>query len=150
MYNIDETDSKIIKLLEEDAWQTSEVQAKQLSVSSATVRRRLKLLVKNGVIRAVAVTQPDRVDRSLCAIIALNVSHQSIDGVMQTLTSQPETKWVASTTGRFDILTLVEFNSTEELFQFVRGRLFPIEGVKDSETFVCLHIEKGKQILSLF
>ena len=40
MYDIDETDSKIIKLLEEDAWQTSEVLAKQLSVSSATVRLR--------------------------------------------------------------------------------------------------------------
>ncbi len=121
-----------------------------MSVSSATVRRRLKSLVKNGVIRAVAVTHPDRVDTSLCAIIALNVSHQSIDEVMQALSSQPETKWVATTTGRFDILILVEFNSTEELFQFIRGRLFPIEGVKDSETFVCLHVEKGRQILSLF
>ncbi len=129
MYELDETDSKIIQLLEEDALQTSEALAKPLGVSSATVRRRLKLLVKNGVIRAVAIAQPDRVDTSLCAIIALNVSHQSIDEVMQTLASQPEVKWVAATTGRVDILTLVEFNSTEELFQFVKGRLFPIEGV---------------------
>ncbi len=150
MYNIDETDKKIIKLLEEDAWQTSEALARPLGVSSATVRRRLKLLVKNGVIRAVAITQPDRVYTRLNAIIALNVTHQSIDEVMQALASRPEVKWVAATTGRFDILTLVEFNSTEELFQFVRGRLFPIEGVKDSETFVCLHVEKGRQILSLF
>ena len=150
MYNIDETDSKIIKLLEEDAWQTSEALAKPIGVSSATVRRRLKLLVKNGVIRAVAVTHPDRVNPRLNAIIALNVSHQSIDEVMQALASQPEAKWVATTTGRFDILALVEFNSTEELFEYVRGKLFRMEGIKDSETFVCLHVEKGRQILSLF
>ena len=87
MYELDEIDSKIIKLLEENAWQTSEVLAKQLGVSSATVRRRMKLLVKNGVIRAVAITQPDRSDTGICAIIALNVSPQSIGEVMQALAS---------------------------------------------------------------
>ena len=149
MYNLDKTDKQLIKLLEENAWQTSEAIARQLKVSSATVRRRQKQLVQNGVIRAVAITNPDRTNAGLCAIIALSVSHQDIDDVMQTLASQPEAKWVASTTGQFDILTLVEFNSTEELFQYVRSKLTQIEGIKDSETFVCLHVEKGKQLLGI-
>ena len=150
MYELDETDSKIIKLLEENAWQTSEALAKPLGVSSATVRRRLKQLVQNGVIRAVAITNPDRAEARLNAIIALNVSHQSIDEVMQALASQSEVKWVATTTGRFDILALVEFNSTEALFKYLRGKLLRIEGITDSETFVCLHVKKGKQVLNMF
>ena len=68
---------------------------------------------------------------------------------MQTLASQPEVQWVTTTTGRSDILALNEVNSTEELFEFVRGKLIPIEGIKDSETFVCLHVEKGSLLSSI-
>ena len=150
MYNIDELDSKIIKLLEEDAWQTSAALAKPLNVSSATVRRRLKQLTRNEVIRAVAVIQPDKVAARLNAVIALNVSHQSLNKVMKILANQPEVKWVAGTTGRFDVLALVEFESTEELSNFIQVELTQIEGIKDSETFICLHIDKRKQLPSLF
>ena len=69
MYNIDELDSKIIELLEENAWQTSEMLARSLNVSSATVRRRVKQLTRNDVIRAVAIIQPDKVAARLNAAI---------------------------------------------------------------------------------
>ena len=97
---------------------------------------------------AVAV-QVNTGDTRVEAMIALNVSHESLDSVLQALARQREAKWVASTTGRFDVLVLFEFNSTEELFQYVRSKLTRIEGIKDSETFVCLHVEKGKEILSI-
>ena len=148
MYNLDVKDKQLIKLLEQDAWQTSETLARPLNVSSATVRRRLKRLVQNGMLRAVAV-QVDTGDTRVEAMIALNVSHESLDNVLQALTRQREAKWVASTTGRLDVLVVFEFNSTEELFQYVRSKLTRIEGIKDSETFVCLHVEKGKEILSI-
>ncbi|MBI2287736.1 MAG: Lrp/AsnC ligand binding domain-containing protein, partial [Chloroflexi bacterium] len=92
----------------------------------------------------------DQDDRQIKAIIALNISYESIDNVMQTLAAQPETMWIASTTGRFDVFALVQFNSTEELSQYLRGRLTRIEGVKNSETFVCLYVEKGKQLVTVF
>ncbi|MBI2980495.1 MAG: Lrp/AsnC family transcriptional regulator, partial [Chloroflexi bacterium] len=136
-------------LLEQDAWQTSEALAKSLGVSPATVRRRRKLLLRNGVLCATAV-HLDQSDRQIKAIIGLNVSYESIDNVMQTLAAEPETMWVASTTGRFDVFVLVEFNSTEELSQYLRGKLTRIEGVKNSETFLCLYVEKGKQLVSVF
>ncbi|MDP3879158.1 MAG: Lrp/AsnC family transcriptional regulator [Dehalococcoidales bacterium] len=148
MYTIDETDEQLIKLLEQDAWQTSEALASPLNVSSATIRRRLKRLVQNGILRAVAV-HVDTTDTRVEAMVALNVTHGSLDSVIQALARHPEAKWVASTTGRFDVLTLFEFNSTEELFQYVRNTLILIDGIKDSETFVCLHVGKGKHILSI-
>ncbi|MBI2288032.1 MAG: Lrp/AsnC family transcriptional regulator [Chloroflexi bacterium] len=149
MYNIDERDRRLIKLLEQDAWQTSDTLAKSLGVSPATVRRRRQLLLRNGVLRATAV-HLDQSDRQIKAIIALNISYENIDNVMQTLAVQPEIMWIASTTGRFDVFVLVQFNSTEELSQYLRGRLTRIEGIKNSETFVCLYVEKGKQLVSVF
>ena len=144
MYNIDELDSKIIKLLKEDAWQTSAALARPLNVSSATVRRRLKQLTRNDVIRAVAIIQPGKVAKRLDAVLALNVLHQSVNEVMKILANQPEVKWVVSTTGRFDVLASVEFETTEELSRFIQIELAQIEGIKDSETFICLHIEERK------
>ena len=119
MYNIDELDSRLIKLLEENAWQTSTALARPLNVSSATVRRRLKQLTRNDVIRTVAIIQPDKVAARLNAVIALNISHQSLNEVMKILGNKQEVKWVASTTGRFDVLALVDFESTEELPGFM-------------------------------
>ena len=55
MDNIDEIDNKLIKLLEQDAWQRAETLAKILNISAATVRRRLRRLIKNGVLHAVAI-----------------------------------------------------------------------------------------------
>ncbi|MDP2730520.1 MAG: Lrp/AsnC family transcriptional regulator [Dehalococcoidales bacterium] len=150
MDNLDETNKQLIKLLHENAWQTSGALAKALNVSSATVRRRLKKLVQSGAIRAVAIANRDIIDsRSITTLIALNVSHENVDGVIQECVDHPETKWVASATGRFDILVLAEFASTEELSNYLQERLIKIEGVKDSETFVCLSVKKGRQILSI-
>ncbi|MBI3931528.1 MAG: Lrp/AsnC family transcriptional regulator [Chloroflexi bacterium] len=146
---MDERNKRLIKLLQENAWQSSEALAKVLKISSATVRRRLKQLVQSGAIRAVAITSPGITGARITTLIALNVSHENIDDVIHECVGHPETKWVASATGRFDVLVLAEFSSTEELSRYLQEKLIKIEGVKDSETFVCLRVEKGRQILSL-
>lgn len=61
---------------------------------------------------------------------------------MQMLVNRPEVEWVSTTTGRFDILALVWFPSTEELFRFLRSEITELEWVRDSETFICLHQER--------
>ncbi len=81
MTNIDEIDNKLINLLEQDAWQTSEALAKALNISSATVRRRLKRLVRSGAIHAVAISSPGIIGARITTMIALNVSHENIDAV---------------------------------------------------------------------
>ena len=48
-------DERLIQLLRENGRQSSNVLAKRLDVSSATVRRRIKNLVQSGVLRIVPV-----------------------------------------------------------------------------------------------
>ncbi len=149
MDKLDALDNKLIKLLEQNAWQRSETLAKVLNVSSTTIRRRLRRLIRNGILRAVAIADSGTVALPLTAVIALNIAHQDLNHVTETLAGLPEIIWCALTTGQFDVIALAQFHSTEELHKFLRGKLPMIKSIKESETFVCLHIEKGGYFLSI-
>jgi len=135
-------DMQLIQLLGKDARQSSEALASQLNVSSATVRRRVKKLIKSGVLRIVAVADPAKVGLPLAVVIALRVNPESSASVVNLLTSRPEIKWVSTTTGRFDLIALARFASTDELSEFVQTDLPKIGGIRNSETFVCLRVLK--------
>lgn len=142
MYKIDKTDAQLIQLLENNARQSSKALAKQLYISSPTVRRRLNRLIKNGILHFVAISNLRVTGFILTAMVALNVDHSCLDSVMNKLASRQEVKWVATTTGRFDVLVLVQFLSTEELSSFLTKELTKVEGVKGSETFICLVVSR--------
>ena len=141
---MDSLDEKLIELLRHDARPSSETLAKHLKVSPATVRRRIKRLIKKEVIRIVAVADPNKTGIPLAAIITFDVAHDKMESALELLASRPEIKWVCSTTGRFDIISLARFSSTEELAKFVQSELTKIDGLRDSETFICLDVKKGR------
>ena len=140
----DRLDERLINLLGQDARQSSEALAKQLDVSAATIRRRLKKLVKSGIIRTVAVVDPDKSGFPLTAIIAFDVAHDKLQSTAQMLSEKPEIKWVSTTTGRFDIIALARFQSTDQLSDFLQREVSTIEGLRDTETFICLHVNRGR------
>ncbi len=141
---VDSTDEQLIHLLQDDAHRSSEALAKQLKVSSATVRRRIEKLIHSGILRIAAIVDPSKVALPLTALIALNVMHKNLDPVMAEIAGRKEIKWVSTATGRFDILALALFHSTEELSDFMRKEITQIEGITETETFICLHVEKGR------
>jgi len=84
----------------------------------------------------------------LRAIIAFDVEHDKVRDVMDMISGKSEVKGLAATSARFDIIDLVWFNSTDELFQFIESEVSKMEGVRNTEMFICLHVEgvtaKGK------
>ena len=62
--NLDEIDLALLEILQKDAHFTSDELARQLHVSSATVRRRTSKLIREGVMRIVALTDPRKVGLS--------------------------------------------------------------------------------------
>ena len=142
----DSTTERLIQILMQDAWQSSLSLSKQLHLSPITVRRRIAKLLEKGIIRIVAVTNPPEGAPSFVAIIAIDVIQNKIKEVIQQLANRPEVVWCSPTTGRFDILTMVRFASNEDLYKFIQDELPTIEGIKDSETFICLHMKRGRYI----
>ena len=146
MATIDSLDRELIRLLEKDAEQTSGALAQFLKVSPSTVRRRIRKLAQMGVLRTTALVDPSMLGFSLTVIIALDVDHRKLESALQMLANRPEIIWVSSTSGRFGILAYGLFRSTNELWDFIQGQLDDIEGLKGTETFICLKVKKGRYV----
>lgn len=140
----DSIDKQLVKLLGQDARQDSKTLAKQLNLSAATVRRRLRELIRNKSLHIIGTVDPTRFGLTLAAVITLDVSHDKLESTMEWLANRPEVKWVSTTTGRFDIIVLARFPSTDSLSDFLTNQLARMEGVTNSETFICLDIRKGR------
>jgi len=140
---MDSVDKQIIEILRNDAKLSSKELAKQLNISSSTVRRRVKNLIDSGTLRIVAIPDPVKVGFPLTAVLAFDVSIEKIELAVQMLVTRPEVSWVSTTAGRFDIIALARFRSTDELSQFLQKDLLRMEGLKNTETFLCLHMEKS-------
>jgi len=142
MKSIDHIDEQLIHLVEGNARQSSQALARQLNVSSATIRRRLKRLIESEQLHIVAFRDPIKAGLPVAAIVGFNIDHALLDSAMQAICSCREVVLACTTTGRYDAFALARFSSNEEFSSFLRNKITKIEGVKDSETFVCLHIEK--------
>jgi DNA-binding Lrp family transcriptional regulator len=142
----DSIDEQIVRLLGQDARRNSITLAKQLKLSAATVRRRIRILIRSRLLHIVGVIDPKDFGSPLAAVIALDVSHDKIRSALERLISQPEIIWLSTATGRYDILGYGRFRSTDHLSEFIAKELPQMEGLKDSETVICLELVKGCKI----
>ena len=117
--------------------------ARQLNISRSTVRRRLRKLLRNEIVRIGVLVDPNKADLPLRAVIAFDIAHDKLDSTAELISSQPEVKWLSTTTGRFDVMAVALFRSTDELSEFVGKKLAILDGMKNSETFICLETKKG-------
>jgi len=147
---LDLLDQELIKLLAKDASQSNNVIAKKLKVTAATIRRRKNQLVKQDALRIIGVVNPKKIGYGVSVVVAFDVEIAKLDSAVKMLSNRPEVTWISTTTGRFDIISLIRLQSTDELSEFLRETTSNIEGLKNSETFVCLHNAKGGKYSLMF
>ncbi|MBI4186825.1 MAG: Lrp/AsnC family transcriptional regulator [Chloroflexi bacterium] len=140
---IDLLDRRVLDLMMQNAYQSNGALARQLGVNAATVRRRVKKLIQGGMARIIAVPDPRKLGTPLRALIAFDVANDSMDSVMTALSTRAEVKWLAATTGRFDVIASVWLPSTSELLSFMKEEVGKLEGIRNAEIFLCLRVQKG-------
>ena len=141
---VDALDEKLMQLLGQDASHSSDMLAKQLKLSAATVRRRMRKLLQSGVIRIIAVTDLNKIGYPIAAVVAFKVTHGKLESFMEILASQPKVIWSSINTGRFDIITIMRFRSIDELYDFLRSEIANVDGLRNIEAFFCLDVGKGR------
>ncbi|MDP6403204.1 MAG: Lrp/AsnC family transcriptional regulator [SAR202 cluster bacterium] len=139
---MDELDTKITAMLQEDGRASNAGIARKVGVSEGTVRRRLKRLIQDEYISVVAMLDPGRMGYASEALIGVQVDPDKIDQVSVDLAHLDETNFVAVTTGSFDIFCWATLTSSEALGIFLRTKVGTIPGVRRSETFVNLAVKK--------
>jgi Lrp/AsnC family transcriptional regulator for asnA, asnC and gidA len=142
MMEMDDLDKKIIELLQRDGRASNARIARDVGVSEGTVRRRLRRLVQDEIIRVVAVPDPEKMGYSTIALVGIQADPDKIDDVARLLTLMDETQYVSLTTGSFDIFIWVALPSSEALGVFLRRKVGMTPGIRRTETFVNLAIRK--------
>ena len=143
---MDKTDLALLDILQKDACFTSDELAGQLHVSSATIRRRIQKLLRDDVIRIVAIVDPKKIGLSTVVGIHMEFNLKSVDKGADELARYANVKSVALTTGRFNCMALAVFASTDEFQNFMRNVVSDLEGLTAVETHIFLEYKKGKFI----
>jgi Lrp/AsnC family transcriptional regulator for asnA, asnC and gidA len=140
---MDELDSKIIQILQEDGRASNAGIARKVGVSEGTVRRRLKRLIQEEFIQVVALPDAAKMGFDSQALVGVQVDPDKIDQVANALAGLSEINWVAITTGSFDVFAWATLQSAEALGIFLRTKIGTIQGVRRTETFVNLDRKRG-------
>jgi Lrp/AsnC family transcriptional regulator, regulator for asnA, asnC and gidA len=141
---MDGTNRKLIQLLQDDGRQSNKALAAHLGISHATVQRRIKHLVNDGVIQFSTLINPNVFGSPLGVIVALTVTQRELKTVMQTLANHRNSSIVAHTTGRFNVMALSLFSNFDDLCDFILNVLTRMAGVKSSDIFPLLHLYQLK------
>ena len=139
---MDKLDRQIIHILEENGRASNARIARNVGVSEGTVRRRLNRLVGDAIIRVVALPDPRALGFESEALIGVQVDPDQIDQCADSLSALDATRWVAVTTGSFDMFVWVVMRDPEALGKFLREDVGRIPGVRKTETFVNLSVRK--------
>ena len=142
MLEVDELDRRMIQLLQRNGRASNARVAREVGVSEGTVRRRLKRLLEEDIIKVVAFPDPEMFGYGTEALVGVQVDPDKTSEVASSLAALRETSWVSVTTGAFDIFTWVTLPSSVELGTFLNTKVRTVPGVRRTETFVNLQIPK--------
>jgi Lrp/AsnC family leucine-responsive transcriptional regulator len=142
---LDPIDVKILSLLAADSRTSQRALARELHMSPPAIGERLARLERVGVIRGYTLD----VDWSAVGFgtgVYLAVTAGTDQGdILTALHAIPEVQSVAVVTGSMDLLARVRVRDHEHLRRLLFERVWTIEGVERTETFLCLAEMPAKQ-----
>ncbi len=142
-------DLKIIELLQKDGRMPLAQIAKELVVSTGTVRLHYQKMVEEGVLQIAAVTNPMLMDQSKMAMIGIKAEGARIRDIADEVAAFEEVIYLVMVTGSYDFMAEIVCQDKNHLLDFLTNKLYKVEGVRDSETFMFLEIVKEEYAYSL-
>lgn len=140
--NLDEIDRYIIDILRQDGRTAFAKIAQHLRVSPGMIRVRYNRLVELGILKVAAITNPLRMGYKTMAMVGIRTDGNRMLEVAEKVASFEEVIYLIVVSGRFDILTEVVVKDHADLLRFITERLYSVEGVRESESFMHLKIAK--------
>jgi Lrp/AsnC family transcriptional regulator, regulator for asnA, asnC and gidA len=138
---LDDIDKAIIRELQLDGRTPYAKLGPAVGLSQAAVRQRVQRLIENGVMQVVAVTDPLMLGFNLEAMIGIEVEGD-VRAVASKLAEVDNVDYVVVTTGRFDLVVEVVCRDNEELMRLINDVIRAVPGVRATEAFTYLHLEK--------
>jgi DNA-binding Lrp family transcriptional regulator len=134
--SIDETDEKIIHIMQADSRRAFVEIANEIGLSESAVRRRVKNLVENGVIKrfTIELGANDKTSAITLISVASTADTSAVSGRLMKLGG---VEVVYEITGQYDIAAIISAPAIAEINKSIDD-IRKIEGVSDTNTVIIL------------
>lgn len=139
---LDQTDRTILQALKEDGRMPFTEIARRLGASPNMVRQRVQRLIEAGVLQIVAVTNPTRIGYHTMALIGVKADGNRLQEIAQEIAAFDEVIYLTITSSQYNLLVEVICVDNSDLLRFLTEKLYSVDGVRDTETFIYLDIVK--------
>ncbi|BAF34792.1 HTH-type transcriptional regulator LysM [Aeropyrum pernix K1] len=133
---LDEKDLKLLSILKRNSRASYSYIARELGITESAVRKRIKRLVRLGVVRR--FTLEYRIPGSFTAVILVRTNNaKPVPQVAERIAAYMHVEKVMEVTGDYDIIAIATAQDIEDinrLIDYIRG----IEGVHSTYTMIVL------------
>lgn len=137
-YLLDDTDRRLLSLLQANAREGTAQLARTLGLARTTVVARIARLEREGFVAGYGVRLGTRLDTAAVrAWCTLSVLPRTAPAVLRALEAMPEVEEVSAVSGPFDYLLFLRCTSHEQLDALL-DRIGQIEGVHQTQTSIVL------------
>ena len=140
---LDEIDQEIIRLLRTDGRMSFTEVGKRLDMPEATARYRVQRLLQSGIVQVIAWPNPEKLGTPHVVIVSLIVDNGQIDAIAKALEAMVEVRFVAITTGHYDIIADVFFGNYTEVTTFFE-KMKRIPGIIQHDSHFILKLLKAE------
>ncbi len=140
---IDEVDVRILSRLRDNARLSNVEIARDLAISEATIRRRIKALEDKGIIQGYSCyLNYQLIENPVKAYVHLALEPGQREDIVGKITAHPRAVAVYRVTGEHDVLCVMFFVDMSELHEFL-DKYLQIPGIRHVETQIVLNPYKG-------
>ncbi len=136
---LDELDRKIVELLIKNARMSYSDIGEAVGISRVAVKSRIQALEEKGVIDGyTTIVNPQKISGALSCYFDIETEPAALQQVTETLAACPMVTQLYRVTGRSRIHVHAVAAGQEEMEDFIRNVLDPLEGVLSAESSIIL------------
>jgi DNA-binding Lrp family transcriptional regulator len=133
----DQTDWKIIKLLNEDGRMSSaEISRRLGDVSARTITNRIDVLTKQRIINIRSIVNPEALGYCVLADVFIETEPGLLREVAKKVGEMPQVSYVACATGDTDIIISVRAQDIQEMYDFVTEKVSKTHGIRHTRIYL--------------
>jgi Lrp/AsnC family transcriptional regulator of lysine biosynthesis len=133
---MDEKDKQIIKILKDDARAGYQDIGTQISLSEGAVRKRIKTLTDEGVIRKFTVKVGVAEGAQAITLLATNPSQPTVE-VSKKIMEIPNVETIYEVTGEYDIVAVISGMNVTEVNECLE-KIRRVDGIMKTNTMIVL------------
>ena len=150
---MDTIDKKILEILQTDAMKTAKEMAEELSLTATPIYERIRKLENSGLIKQyVALLDADLLGQNIVVYMNITIKEhqaQKRNEFVKEMNALPAVTEFYHTSGAYDFLVKVRFNTIKEYKDFLVNEVASISNISDIDSQIVLEEIKYSTKLNL-